>query len=163
MLNDYAEMAPTRTVEMFSKIRFWLTQKIWVIQKWRDRHRKWNPDEVNEILKAAEKVEATFRAIGIDVDSKPIEQQRLYNMMLIYIDEAEFLMPSAARTANMIGLLEYFGAWTLPPTSVAVSPEFAKEIDGYVAMELFRNNQGLADIHQEITSAIASAEKALKS
>jgi hypothetical protein len=44
--------------------------------------------------------------------------------------------------------------WALPPTSQSVSPDFAKEIDGYFAMEIFRNYRALEEIRDELVEAI---------
>ncbi len=96
-----------------------------------------------------------FRALEIDIDSKPADMKKLYHMMLLYLDREEVICPSEARTASLIGFLDGLGSgWTLPPTSMSVSKEFAEEVDGYVAVELFRNHLGLKDIYDEIETAM---------
>jgi hypothetical protein len=82
--------------------------------------------------------------------------------VLLYIDDQEVICPAAMRSASLIGFLETTGSgWALPPTSVPLTPEFAKEIDGYMGMEIWRNHFGMEDIHKELQAAIAKTNAAL--
>ena len=109
-----------------------------------------------ELVSYYEKSMSIFAQLGIDVNAKPDETQRLYHMMLLYLDNEEVICPAAARTASLMGFLETTdGGWTLPPTSQVVSPNLAaKEVDGYFAMEIFRNYRGLEHIRDELVKAI---------
>jgi hypothetical protein len=79
-----------------------------------------------------------------------------------YIDKEEAICSSAMRTASLISFLDTTGiGLALPPTSVPVTPEFAKDIDGYMRMEIWRNHFGMEDIHKELRAAIASTTAAL--
>jgi hypothetical protein len=97
-----------------------------------------------------------FRVLGIDIESKVPETQKLYHMMLLYLDHDQSICPREARTASLIGFLDSLGSgWKLPPTSWSVSKDFAEEVEGYMAMEIFRNHLGMKDIRDELANAIA--------
>jgi hypothetical protein len=97
-----------------------------------------------------------FRALEIDVESKPVETGRLYHMMLLYLDHDEAICPAAARTASLSGLLGSLGCgWTPPTTSVEAPKQFAEEVDGHLSVEISRNHRGIKDVHDEIRDAIA--------
>jgi hypothetical protein len=132
-----------------------LAKITWWLQKKRDERRKPTNEQDEALQGYYTKAMNIFRTLQIDLDSKPVDTRRLYHMMLLYVDEEEIACPAAARTASLIGFLDTLGTgWALPPTSVAVSQEFVKEVDGYVAMEIFRNHLGLKDICDEIVNAI---------
>lgn len=60
-------------------------------------------------------------------------------------------------TSSLIGFPETAASgWALPSTSVPVTFEFAKEVDSYMAMEIFRNYSGIEDIHKELEAAVAA-------
>jgi hypothetical protein len=133
----------------------WIIRLGWMFQKIIDRIRPLNEGQRDELVKYYHNVMRIFDAIGIDINSKPAEQRRLYTVMLVYLDRGETICPSGARTAMLIGLLNSFDSgWILPPASQAVSAEVASEIEGYVAMELLGNNNGIGDICEELKVAI---------
>ena len=123
-------------------------------RKWRDRR---PTDAQTEILAGYyTKAMNLFRALEIDVESKPVETQRLYHMLLLYHDSDEAICPAEARTANLIGFLDSLGSgWTLPPTDGEVSKQVSQDVDGYMAEEIARNHLGMKTIHDEIGDAIA--------
>lgn len=132
-----------------------VTRAIWWLRKQFDRRRQDTESEAETIVNYHTRAMNIFRALQIDVDSKPAESQRLYHMMLLYMDDKEMICPGAARTASLIGFLDSLGSgWVLPPTSHVISKEFAEQVDGYVAMEIFRNHLGMKDIQDEITKAM---------
>ena len=140
---------------MASEITWWFQKAAWWLRKKRDRLRNLTDAEGTELLSYYEKANSIFAQLGINVDAKPAETQTLYHMTLLYLDNEEVICPAAARTASLIGFLGTTDSgWTLPPTSQAVSSEFAKEVDGYFAMEIFRNYRGLEDIRDELVEAI---------
>lgn len=140
---------------MDSKIAWWFQKAAWWLRKKRDSRRQPSDTEGTELLSYYEKAKSIFAQLGIDVNAKPVETQSLYHMMLLYLDNEEIICPAAARTASLIGFLETTDSgWTLPPTSQAVSSNFAEEVDGYFAMEIFRNYRGLEDIRDELVEAI---------
>jgi hypothetical protein len=144
------------TIHMLGKLRTKLGLAFWSLQKRRDRNRRLTSDQEEMIISYHTRAMNIFQAIGIDVESKSVETRRIYNMMLLYLDRDETICPSEARTASLIGFLDSLGSgWTLPPTSVSVSKEFAEEVDGYMAVEIFGNHLGMEDIRDEIANAIA--------
>ena len=42
--------------------------------------------------------------------------------------------------------------WVLPPTSEAVSDQFAQQVDGYVALEVMNNTLGMQDIQVQLVT-----------
>ena len=135
----------------------WIARIFWWFQKKWDKSKPLTVAESNELINYYETAMRTFNSIGIDIQSKPIDQRRLYTMMLVYLDREEVICPAGARTAMLIGLLESFDTdWVLPPASQPVSLEMAEEIDGYVSVEILRNNLGISDIRDEIRKAINS-------
>ena len=144
-------------ITSFAKVTWWLQRAAWWMMKKRDERRKLTNEQAAALQGYYTKAMNIFRTLQIDLDSKPVDKQRLYLMMLLYVDEEEIVCPAAARTASLVGFLDTLGTgWALPPTSVAASKEFAKEVDGYVAVELFRNHLGLKDIRDEIVNAMNS-------
>ena len=136
-------------------MRFWITRMIWRLLKKFDTSKPLNESQQKELARYYETGMRIFSAIKIDINAMPIERQRLYTAMLIYLDSEEVICPSGARTATMINFLESLSSgWILPPVSQVVSKEFAKEIDGYVALEIMRNNLGVGDIFNELKTAI---------
>lgn len=147
---------------MLEQLRTKLGLALHSMQKKLDKRRKPTKEQTDLIVNAYNKAMDIFRGLQIDVDSKSPEQKRLYNMVLLYIDREEVICPSAMRTASLIGFLETTGSgWALPRTSVPVTFEFAKEVDGYMAMEIFRNYSGIEDIHKELQAAVARTNAAL--
>ena len=135
----------------------WIARIFWWFRKKFDKLKPLTVSDSNELINYYENAMRTFKSLGIDIQSKPIEQRRLYTMMLVYLDREEAICPAGARTAMLIGMLESLDTgWILPPASQAVSLEFSKEIDGYVSLEIFRNNLGISDIRDEIRNAINS-------
>jgi hypothetical protein len=140
---------------MDGKIAWWLQKAAWWFQKKHDARRELSDPESAELVRYYENSMNIFAQLGIDVSAKPSEMQTLYHMTLLYLDKEEVICPAAARTASLMGFLGTTDAgWTLPPTSQVVSSDFAKEVDGYFAMELFRNYRGLEEIHRELVEAI---------
>jgi hypothetical protein len=141
---------------MLGKLRTKLGLALGSLQKRRDRNRRLTSDQEETLVSYYTKAMNIFQALGIDVKSKSIETQRIYNMMLLYLDREETICPSEARTASLIGFLDSLrSGWTLPPASVSVSEDFAEEVDGYMAVEIFGNHLGMEDIRDEIANAIA--------
>jgi len=135
---------------------------IWSLQKKFDLSRKPTDAQVDMITSAHTKATSLFRALQIDIDSKPQDQQRLYHIVLLYLDSNEVICPAEMRTASLIAFLATTGSgWTLPPNTEPVSGEFAKEVDGYMAMEIFRNYSGIEAIHNELRGAMARTNAAL--
>jgi len=140
---------------MASRIAWWLQKASWWFQKKDDERRKLSDSEEAQLVTYYQRSMSIFSQLGIDVNSKPAETRTLYHMMLLYLDNDEVICPAAARTASLMGFLNTTDSgWTLPPTSQSVSPEFAKEVDGYFAMEIFRNYRGLEEIRDELVEAI---------
>jgi hypothetical protein len=147
---------------MLEKLRVKLQMALWSIRKNLDERRKPTKEQGDLLVSAYNKAMAVFRGLQIDMESKSPEQRRLYNMVLLYMDQEEYICPAAMRTASLIGFLETTGSgWALPPTSVPVSNEFAGQVDGYMAMEFFRNYSGIEDIHNELKAAWAGAHQAI--
>jgi hypothetical protein len=140
---------------MFEKLAWRLQKAAWWMQKRRDERKSPTDSDLRALQRYYDTATGIFDQLGIDVKAKPADVQRLYFMMLLYLDNEEVICPAAARTASLIGFLDTTGAgWAMPPTSQTVTPEFAKDVDGYFAMEIFRNYRGLEDIHTELVDAI---------
>jgi hypothetical protein len=140
-------------------MRLWIAKFFWFFERFFAKFRPLNEAQRDELVGYYETSMRIFDSIGIDIKAKPIEQRRLYNSMLVYLDREQVICPSGARIAMLIGLLESFNSgWTLPPTSQAVSAEFALEIEGYLALEIMRNNFGIKDIRDELVDAISSSK-----
>jgi hypothetical protein len=145
------------------KVRFGLARALWWVQKKLDERRKPTEAQGAALADYYTKAVNIFHTLGIDVKSKPADVQRLYFMTLLFLDHEEVICPAEARTASLIGFLDSLDAgWTLPPTSVAVSKEFAEEVDGYVAAEILGNHLGLQDIRDELVNAINTRSAQLK-
>jgi hypothetical protein len=139
------------------KFRYWLLRAAWWIQKKLDKRRSLTNIQEKKLASYYNSAISVFNSIEIDIYKKPTESQRLYFMVLIWLDNEEFICPAGARTATLIGFLDSLGSgWQMPPTSEAVSADFAKDVDNYMALEVFRNNLGLGDIRKEIVDAINS-------
>ena len=138
-------------------MRLWIARVVWWFQKRFDKSRILNEAQSNELVRYYETAMRMFQNLDIDIKSKSKEEQRLYTMMLLYLDYEEVICPSGARTASMIKFLESLNSnWILPPSSQVISDSFAKDIDGYVALEIMQNNRGIGDISNEIRAAINS-------
>jgi hypothetical protein len=145
------------------KLRFKLAQAVWWVQKKLDARKKPTDPQAAELVRYYNQSMGIFSQLGIDLNSKPAEVRPLYHMTLLYLDNEEVVCPAGARTASLIGFLDTTDAgWVLPPTSRPVTPELAKEVDGFFAVECFRNYRGLDDIRNEITEAIGRRSAELK-
>lgn len=145
-------------------MRLWFAKIFWFFERIYNKFRPLNDSQRDELIKYHQNSMRIFDSIGINIKAKPIEQGRLYNLMLVYLDKDEVICPSGARTAMMIGLLESFDTgWTLPPSSQSVTAEFAQEIDGYVALEIMQNKLGIKDIRDEIVDALNARKLNAKS
>ena len=144
-------------------MRTWLVYIIWWWQKLSNKYRRLNEKQRDELIRYYENTNRVFESLGIDIKSKPIDQRRLYTVMLVYLDQDERIYSSGARTAMLIQFLDSCNSgWTLPPSSEPVSSEFSKDIDGYVAVEILGNNLGIKDIRDELIDAINSKSKSLR-
>ena len=144
-------------------MRMWLVKIIWWWQKLSNKYRRLNEKQRDELIGYYENTHRVFESLGIDIKAKPTDQRRLYTMMLVYLDQDEVIYSSGARTAMLIQFLDSCkSGWTLPPASEPVSSEFAKDIDGYVAVEILGNNLGIKDIRDELIDAISSNSKLLR-
>ena len=140
-------------------MRLWVAKFFWFFERLFAKFRPLNDAQRDELIGYFETSMRIFDAIGIDIKAKPIDQGRLYNLMLVYLDREEVICPSGARTAMLITLLESCSPdWTLPPSSQPVSTEFALEIEGYLALEVMRNTLGIKDIRDELVNAMASSK-----
>jgi hypothetical protein len=150
--------AAALAVFWFLRQRLVFAKALLIYRKWRDRQRTLTDKQGEILLGYYSKAMSLFETMGINIESKPEEQRRLYHMMLLYLDHEEVVCPWEARTASLIGFLDSLGTgWQLPAASDHVSKKFAKEVDGWMAVEIFRNHLGLKDIHDEIQEAIARA------
>lgn len=141
-------------------MRLLITRLIWWLQDKIKNAKPLNESQQNELASYYEAVMRIFSAIGIDIKAMPIERSRLYTAMLIYLDKDETICPSGARTATLINFLKGLDSdWVLPPSTQVVSEEFANEIEGYVALEVMRNNSGIGDICEELKTAIRANKK----
>jgi hypothetical protein len=144
-------------------MRMWLVKIIWWWQKISNKDRRLNEKQRDELIGYYENTNRVFESLGIDIKAKPTDQRRLYAVMLVYLDQDEVIYSSGARTAMLIQFLDSCkSGWTLPPASEPVSSEFAKDIDGYVAVEILGNNLGIKDIRDELIDAINSNSKLLR-
>ncbi len=140
-------------------MRLWIAKFFWFFERLFAKFRTLNEAQRDELIGYHETSMRIFDAIGIDIKTKPIEQRRLYNSMLVYLDREQVICPSGARTAMLINLLEICSSdWTLPPSNLPVSTEFALEIEGYLALEIMRNTLGIKDIRDELVNAMASSK-----
>ena len=140
-------------------MRLWIAKFFWFFERLFAKFRTLNEAQRDELISYYETSMRIFDAIGIDIKAKPIEQGRLYTSMLIYLDKDAVICPSGARTAMLINLLESCSSdWTLPPSTLPVSTEFALEIEGYLALEIMRNTLGIRDIRDELMNAMASSK-----
>jgi hypothetical protein len=120
-----------------------------------DKRHKPTTEQEDLLIKTHNNAMNMFKALSVDMDSKPQEQKRPYNMVLLYMDDSETICPAYVRTASLMGFLESTdGGWKLAPLHMAHDAEYAKEIDGYFAVELFRNYSGIEDIHKELKEAV---------
>lgn len=145
------------------KVRFGLVRALWWVQKRLDKRRKPTNEQGAALADYYTRAMNIFRTLGIDLNSKPADVQRLYSMTLLFLDDEHVICPAEARTASLIGFLDSLNSgWALPPTSTPVSKEFAAEVDGYMAVEILRNHLGLQNIRDELVDAINTRSAQLK-